>query len=314
MSENAMSLGKDEAIRLLLDQSMVRNNLRVAKAMYKAGCLCELDPGQPMVQQGEFTSDIFFILRGEVDVCTNGQRHRIRQHGQHIGEMALLEPAKGRSASVYAGCNGVIALKLSSSAFTKLGKKFPDLWRNIAEELSDRLRQRDAQFLPPNQKPKVFIASSGAAIGDMKIIEGELGKDNECDVIPWSQEDVFSPSHFAIVSLKSQADTVDFAVIIATPDDEIARNVERDEEKKFERTARDNVYLEYGLFSGALSVDRVFIVEKYVDETKITHPSDLQGLTTIRYADEKSLIREMQKLAKIVAQKGSMRRIRLVDH
>jgi predicted nucleotide-binding protein len=68
----------------------------------------------------------------------------------------------------------------------------------------------------------------------------------------------------------------DFAVLVAGPDDWVYS-------KERERLApRDNVIFELGLFMGALTRDRTYIVQPRDIDLKL--PTDLLGITVLHYS------------------------------
>jgi CRP-like cAMP-binding protein len=56
----------------------------------------------------------------------------------HVGEIGLLEPFKGRSATVVA-TDLVMAAQVSQTRFTETARFHPELWRRTAIELARRL-------------------------------------------------------------------------------------------------------------------------------------------------------------------------------
>ena len=56
----------------------------------------------------------------------------------HVGEIALLEPFKGRSATV-TSVESVVAALITQQRFTEVARFHPDLWRRMAIELARRL-------------------------------------------------------------------------------------------------------------------------------------------------------------------------------
>lgn len=117
---------------------------------------------------------------------------------------------------------------------------------------------------------RVFIGSSAEGREVARNLQEELGA--ACEVTRWDQG-VFSPSGYTLDTLLSVAEGVDFAVLVATPDD---TTVSRGEENK---SARDNIVLEFGLFAGALGRTRTFLMA--TGELKL--PTDLLGLTRLSY-------------------------------
>lgn len=77
------------------------------------------------------------------------------------------------------------------------------------------------------------------------------------------------------VNSECTVDKADFAVAIARGED-IVRS-----RKKQEPAMRDNVIFELGLFMGLLGRNRTFLL--LPENAKVKLPSDLQGLTCIRY-------------------------------
>jgi CRP/FNR family cyclic AMP-dependent transcriptional regulator len=96
--------------------------------------------GRTLIRQGASESDLFLILSGEFSVLLNGELVERRMAGEHLGEMALVDPQAPRSASVIAACDSVVA-RITEPEFTKLADRFPRLWRRIASDLADHLRR-----------------------------------------------------------------------------------------------------------------------------------------------------------------------------
>ncbi|MEO7993923.1 MAG: nucleotide-binding protein [bacterium] len=124
-------------------------------------------------------------------------------------------------------------------------------------------------------KPVIFIWSSYEAVNVAKEIQRELKA--EADLVRWDQ-DVFTPSKYFIPCILEAAAKADFGLFIFTADDQTQfRGTEH-------LTARDNLYLELGLFAGQIGIDRCLILA----DSNLTHTaSDLQGLT-VEHFDPKS--------------------------
>jgi len=118
-------------------------------------------------------------------------------------------------------------------------------------------------------KPRMFIASSVEHL-DLAYAAQE-GLEHNVEVTVWSQG-VFKPSRTAMASLIDQLDESDFGLFVLAPDDitEIR--------EASNKTVRDNVIFELGLFVGRLGSDRCFlIVPRGVEDLHL--PTDLLGLT-----------------------------------
>jgi CRP-like cAMP-binding protein len=85
--------------------------------------------GHMLITQGADDNDIYFILAGTFDVVVNGSRVAGRRAGDHVGEMAAVQPAQRRSASVTALEDAIVA-KVSQDAFSNLGSRHPQLYRH----------------------------------------------------------------------------------------------------------------------------------------------------------------------------------------
>lgn len=123
-----------------------------------------------------------------------------------------------------------------------------------------------------SDKPTVFIGSSSEGTEVARNLQAELEATRHCEVVRWDHG-VFEPSGNAIDSLVREARRVDFAVLVATPDDMVESRGET------HGAARDNVIFEFGLFVGALGKTRTYLLT--TDDIKL--PSDWQGLTRLSY-------------------------------
>jgi CRP-like cAMP-binding protein len=138
--------GKDGRVALLnalRGQFLVDGNTEIADKMSSALQLREYGPGVPLFSQGERGSDLYLILHGKVAVAIDGREIATVGTGMHVGEIALLEPFKGRSATVVASEVTVAAL-ISQQRFTEIARFHPELWRHIAIELARRLVKAQA--------------------------------------------------------------------------------------------------------------------------------------------------------------------------
>ncbi len=167
----------------------------------------------------------------------------------------------------------VVAARISASDFAALADTNPKLWRNVARELSERLRQRN-RFVPPaNPRPVLFVGCSTESLSIGRAIRSALKHDPM--VVRFWTDDTFKPSHFPVVSLERELAKVDFAALVLSPDDTV---ISRDTETP---AARDNLVFELGLCMGALGHSRTFLLHPRGSEIKI--PTDLSGFTPLTY-------------------------------
>jgi predicted nucleotide-binding protein len=142
----------------------------------------------------------------------------------------------------------------------------------MARELSRRVFQRNELISAPNEYPKLFIISSSEALGVANAIRTSLEHDVFSTV--WN-EGVFFAGGYSLEALEKAVSESDFAIAIAQADDIIETRGSR------QPTLRDNVLFELGLFMGKLGRHRALLIHPKVDGLKL--PSDLQGLTLLRY-------------------------------
>lgn len=125
----------------------------------------------------------------------------------------------------------------------------------------------------PRKKPQIFIASSSEGLNIAYAVQEALEQDAECTV--WNQG-IFEPSSYTLPDLLERLDITDFGIFVFSVDDTVKI---RDKE---ERTVRDNVILELGLFMGALGQKNCFILMPRTKE-KVHLPTDLAGMTLLKY-------------------------------
>ena len=136
------SEGRLHLIDALKSQPLVRDEdlaVEVARLLK----LEEIPAGTKLIEQGASDTDLFLILSGAFSVAINGRVVARMKAGGHVGEMAVVDPATPRSASVTATCDSVVA-RIAEPDFSTLADRFPRLWRRIAVELASRLRNVDS--------------------------------------------------------------------------------------------------------------------------------------------------------------------------
>ncbi len=123
-------------------------------------------------------------------------------------------------------------------------------------------------------KKRIFIGSSIEAKGLAEYLQRGLQEEFEC--VLW-YEGFFSLGNHYYTDLIQKIITFDYAVMIGGEDD-LVKRISTGSEKI---SPRDNVYLEYGLFSGILSPRRVLLLM----HEKCMVASDLLGMSISQYRD-----------------------------
>ena len=251
---------------------MVGGDAPLAIALADVAELVAAEPGDVVITQGGADDDLYLVVSGRVEIRIHGRLIAERAAGTHVGEMALIDPSARRSATVVAKEASVLA-KVPEPAFSNVADAHPKLWRALAVELGDRLRERTKFIRVPNEKPLIFLGSSREALPVATSLR-DLVQCPEIDVRVWT-DGVFGASRFPMEGLEAQLDAADFAVLVAAPDDLVVSRGEPSE------APRDNVIFELGLFMGALTRKRTFMLVPRGVDLKI--PTDLLGLTPLLY-------------------------------
>lgn len=241
-------------------------------------------PGETIIDQAGGGDDLFFILKGTARICANKREIRLRSARCHVGEIALLDPEGGRSADVLALDECTLA-RVAGHAFRELaGKPDNQLWRNLARSLADRLREHTAVVRMPNDRPHIFLGSTGEARPVMHALQRALTGD-WAKLDPWDGGDIFQASSTTIESLENMLRQIDFAILVAGDDDwTVSRGTGN-------ASPRDNMILEIGLGMGAIGRGRTYIVTPRRPSGTVKWPSDLFGINMEVFDDGFSLPR-----------------------
>jgi hypothetical protein len=152
-------------------------------------------------------------------------------------------------------------------------------------------------------KPRIFLGSSGKQQRLLQSLTRGLAE--VAQVEPWTT--VFNPGTSTLERLVELTREVDFAAFVFAQDDWTAAG-SSDGSGMGQASPRDNVVFEAGLFGGVLGMRRTFIL--HANGSKL--PSDLLGLTCVRYAETLTpaeLKGVNQKVRKAIEAEGRVARI-----
>ena len=154
-------------------------------------------------------------------------------------------------------------------------------------------------------KPRIFLGSSGK---QAKLLQAlTRGLDDVAHVEPWTTS--FNPGTTTLDRLLELTREVDFAAFVFAQDDWTSNTPPASESSVPGQAApRDNVVFEAGLFGGVLGMPRTFILHAHGAKL----PSDLLGLTCVRYTDATAaseLKAVNQKIRKAIESEGRLNRI-----
>ena len=260
--------GMRRLVEALRSQRLVEGDESLAAAFAEAARLRSLDRGDPLVSQGGADNAIFFLCAGAVSVRVNGRQIAIRRAGEHVGEMALIDPRAPRSATLIA-VEPTVAAEIGDTEFHAIAKVYPRVWQAIARTLADRLRERDHYVRPRESVPGVFVGCSSEGRLVAEEVKRALSQD---DVI--TQVASGAP-HTVLETLQAQLDQMDFSVLIVTPNETPASR------GKTPAGLRDSVIFELGSFAGALGRGRTFVLKERGAALNLS--LDLAGFTRLEY-------------------------------
>ena len=153
-------------------------------------------------------------------------------------------------------------------------------------------------------KPRIFLGSSGK---QEKLLQAlTRGLEDVAHVEPWTTS--FNPGTTTLERLVELAHEVDFAAFAFARDDWTGASQPASPlTGSGQASPRDNVVFEAGLFGGVLGMHRTFIL--HASGSKL--PSDLLGLTSIRYGEATAAEMRVvnQKLRKAIESEGRIARI-----
>jgi len=151
-------------------------------------------------------------------------------------------------------------------------------------------------------KPRIFLGSSGKQRDLLEALT--RGLEDIAHVEPWTT--VFNPGTTTLGRLVELANEVDFAAFVFAQDDWTTNSpAASDPTETGQAAPRDNVVFEAGLFGGTLGMRRTFIL--HANGAKL--PTDLLGLTSVRYSEATSADEICQKLRKAIESEGRVARI-----
>jgi CRP-like cAMP-binding protein len=119
----------------------VQGNLDVAHQLAAAATVEPCDTDDVLITQGAADTGIYFILSGSVCVARSGRDGIVRCAPAHVGEMATIDPSARRSATIRA-MEPTVAARVAEPDFSRIADDYPFVWRHLAIEMGDRLRQR----------------------------------------------------------------------------------------------------------------------------------------------------------------------------
>ena len=134
--------GREALVDVIARQPITAGNRALAEEIAGLIVLRAIPAGGTLIQQAEEDNDLFLIFEGEFHVLVGDAVVAKRGPGDHIGEIAAIQPALKRTATVVARSDAVVG-KLTQSALTDIGDRNPTVYKAIAQQLAGRLMQQN---------------------------------------------------------------------------------------------------------------------------------------------------------------------------
>jgi predicted nucleotide-binding protein len=264
--------GRLRLIELIADQKIIRHDMKIAEHFAEASKVIVCQKNDDLIVQGETDNDLFLILTGSFDVYVNGHRVALRVAGEEVGEMAAINPAAIRSATVRAREESIVA-HITESDFLHIADQFPQLWRNFARETSSRLADESLRIRPRNPVPRLFISSPPEGVSIARNIQNTLAHDDI--IVTISSDNIFDASSHAVNSFLDEAGQSDFCALVLTNDGPVINR------GSMQSLDSDSIVFEIGLFMGTMGPNRIFLIMPRQSDINI--PIELLGLKVFEY-------------------------------
>ena len=203
--------GRQLLLEKLCEQKIVAGDQNLANRILELSEPVGVPAGDSVIEQGAATNDLYLVVAGSFDVVVNGRRIARRYAGDHVGEMAAVQPILRRSATVTATEDSVV-VKLTEVQLSELSQAFPVIWRVVASELARRLELRNMLVTSMHDRIRVLILSSKEALPIAQAIQNAFQQD-PFDITVWT-DGVFRDSSFPVASLEAAIEKSDFAIAI----------------------------------------------------------------------------------------------------
>lgn len=148
---------------------------------------------------------------------------------------------------------------------------------------------------------KIFIGSSSESIKVAERINDYFSEKYEYTI--W-KDHFFELNQSTYDTLVKRSIAYDYEIFVGGADDSVIRMGNHRKRKN----VRDNIYFEFGLYTGILSKDRTFF---FVSD-KIEIASDLLGITLIQYNDHKDILNGCQRIEEKIEKEENINRVTLL--
>ena len=123
MKDRFEGAGAPDLVDALKRQEVAAGNTNIVAALIKHGSLAEFAKRDRIILEDGIDNDVFFLVSGSVNVTVKGKEVATHKSGEIVGEMAAIEPAQKRAATVTAHVLGAGAMASSSKAHRRCHRR-----------------------------------------------------------------------------------------------------------------------------------------------------------------------------------------------
>ncbi|MXY34692.1 MAG: cyclic nucleotide-binding domain-containing protein, partial [Boseongicola sp. SB0664_bin_43] len=159
--------GADERIRNTLARNpAIGGDLGIVNEILAVGEVVGFHQGEAIIEQDANGDDVIFLLAGEADIIVNGRKRTFRSAPNQVGEMAVLEPGKSRSATVRVRSTTACGIRISGTEFRTVWESHANFKGRLQVEMASRHREWLAatQVTMENTSLLWSALSTGAAV------------------------------------------------------------------------------------------------------------------------------------------------------
>ena len=168
-------LSESELASLLAAQELVhslKDSYEIASELAKAATVKEYQRGKQLYTKGDPGKDLYFILKGSIELKDENTSVGVQRAGKTVGEFPLLNPTLPYTVTAAALENSTVAV-VSYEHFQAIAKSHPELWKNLSGLLAVRLQHTTERLLTQLRKAtgqrNLAFAILGVIVGFLAV-------------------------------------------------------------------------------------------------------------------------------------------------
>jgi hypothetical protein len=160
---------------IIFRNELVAGDDALAAAIVNQSKLVRRTKGDVLINHGDDTDDVYFVLFGSARVFINSRSIDTRSAPETIGEMAAMKPGEARSADVVIDTDVFEARIMSAKDFGDVIKAYPSFHSRLIE-LVDKVGRKNLRLLGErSQRPELSWTLKSAFAGVVTGVAGCLG-------------------------------------------------------------------------------------------------------------------------------------------